>query len=285
MLRLKSGATWKGAVMSNEISAEQHERNFIHDDFLSHATYSLDTLPELYLGELSQPFVDSLVVNINMDFGVGNVMPTVSYDMGSDMLSLNIEPMSIIEYSEKLLAGTEEDMDINVADLAKFFVGAGVARAILSRKAAALPTADQESRLRYTDKICDKTYLWKAVADFDDELRYPHDEKRFKLRTPVEKMGDDQVPTINVLRFVFGASLNFLSEVHDLQVNLPNLFRPELVEEEQSRAIDLNMNLAILDAESAFNIYHESPPYLLYGLSFPMTPAEELTSFFAEPIN
>jgi hypothetical protein len=97
------------------------------------------------------------------------------------------------------------------------------------------------------------------------------------FRQTVEKLNDDQVASINALRFGFGASLNYLSDTHDLQVTIPESFILRLNDQEEARRLDLRTNKAIIDHESAYKLYDDSAPLLSIALSFPMPPSEQQT--------
>lgn len=258
------------------MAAEKQLERLQEGEFEAYAHTALDELAELFLGDEADELKHRLLVNINDRYLTGSVLPTIAYDMSCEAFMLNIEPTSISEYASEQI-DEKVDEDVTVADLSKLLVGAGVARAILASKAAVLTRADLESKHRYHEKICQIGYLWEAVATYDDE----HETS---LLGVLERLGDTTTPQINVVRFAMGASLNYLTDIRSLQTKVPELFQSDLVTVETARETSLVYNLSILEGESAFEIYDGALPTMLWGLSFPMSPAEELTSFFAEPL-
>lgn len=70
-----------------------------------------------------------------------------------------------------------------------------------------------------------------------------------------------------------------MSDVTDWQQELPNKFHELLIEDQRQRKVDLMSFVAIMgDAQDAFNMYDDTVNHVLFGLSFPMSPAEEMRS-------
>ncbi len=228
-----------------------------------------------FIGDEAEEFIDNLEVITDFESNTGIIIPTVGYSRQNGKLNLKIEPNSINDFAEKTLSDYENDAEVSVSDLTRLFVGGGVARAILAWKSLKAKEIDYSASSPYIDKICDKRYLWEAVDKFDDN-------NGTTLRRSVEKLGDEQIPIINIYRFVTGVSLHYLNETIDLQSRIPETFRPILLEEEQSRVNDLKFNLALFEPNTAFDLYDKSAPQLMYALSFPMEPAEEISSIFAQ---
>lgn len=251
------------------------ESQFIIDQQVTHANQAFDVLAPQFLGDdEARVWSERFTIVMVNDNPKGEPIPTVRYDTRTDSLSVRIEPESVLSYAEEITAEQEDSME--PADIVRFLIGAGVARAILAKRALPLQGTDQVDPLRrqIQEALCDRTQLWEAADIYDDE-------EGTNLRCRVEKLNDEQITRINTLRFAFGASLTYLSDTLDLQIHMTDQFREKLVEIEEGRALDLRTALALLDSETAYRVYDDAAPEILYALSFPMTPSEELQSFVA----
>lgn len=251
---------------------DDHEARFTVEHLLEMGKRAAEVLGPIYLGEAdSEKLCAMLEPEIYEGEPHGNVVPTLLYNSKTKKLHFRVELETMLQFAEQ----TAEELDNGVAsaDIVRLLLGAGVARSILAWKALPLRSLeDSPQRRKYQEQLCQKEPLWSAVNIFDEK-------QSTNLRMAVERLGDDQLTRVNILRFAFGASLTHLSDALDWQIQLPNHMRKSLMENEAGREIDLRTALAILEAESAFALYDDATPELLLALGFPMTPGEELDSF------
>lgn len=243
---------------------------FLHNQFTQYFHTAKESLAQFYFDEAGrQAFEDNVKMTIVSDIEKGSVVPTCSYSGKTNSFLVKIETDTIEQAS--LEYGT--DIDESPGDLLKLFVGAGVARSLLAWKT--LPIKLDESdprRLEVQETLFNKQPLL-ALADRIDPCG------DYALKTSVERAGEDEVSKINTLRFVFGVSLQHMTDVTNWQQNLPIKFQDLLLLDQRQRILDLKSYIAILDnAQDAFNMYDDTVDHVLFGLSFPMSPVEELRS-------
>lgn len=248
------------------------ERAFIKEQIADIANKSLEVLGPLYLDDQWESLRGSLryeIVDPNNERG--NVVPTVKWSSKDSAFILEIEPETILNFSEEIsdMAGDE----VMTSDVTRLLVGAGVARCILAWKTLPIGlVGDEKTKRHYQDLLCQGEPVWSAASKFDEE-------NGTNLQMAVERLGDKRMPRVNVLRFCIGASLTHLSNVVNLQIVIPTHMQQELLIQEQARARELSIASAILDRENAFELYDDAVPDMLIAFSFPMSPAEELSSF------
>ncbi len=255
--------------MSFEQDPSSSEAKFIQSQFREYAELALDKLPLQFLGDEAESLRQDVEVIYCEGSDKGDVVPVVSCDFMQRKLLLIVEQGSILEFAEKFVEEAETS-DFSEADIVRLLVGAGVARSILAWKLLPIVGDDvtQEEKEQIQDRICDKKGLWELVDAYDTE-------HKTDLRPSVEKLNDDQVSLVNTLRFAIGASLDYLSDVHDVQIEVPKSFVFRLNEQELARRLDLRTYMAILDQGSAYELYEDAAPLLSYALSFPMCPGEQ----------
>lgn len=242
------------------------------DPFRLMAETSLKKLGHIYLGQEWVELQQSLKFEIRSGEGEqGQIVPLTRFDGRNNQLAMIIEPETIVDYAEQL--EDEVNHGVEVGDIVKLLIGAGVARCIAGWKATKARLSQEQQADDFKELLCRKDELWAAADVFDTET------ERTVLRSAVERLGDGQIIRVNILRFAFGAALNHLFEPMDLQQLIIKHTREELMEKELLRQKELTFNLSWLTSDSAFSIYDDSTPELELALSFPMTPGEERVSF------
>lgn len=249
--------------------------------FLDHvnkiAILSLNELSQRFLGDDAAEFIETIRVVTDSESEKGNAIPKVGMvNLENMRMDLVVETKALEDFADNAVDYATEGVLISKSDIVKLLLGAGAANAVLAWKTLHSIDKDFKEKIYYRDMICNKAYLWEAAASYDDD-------NDTSLRLAVEQLGDDQVPTINAIRFAVGVSLHYLNDSIDLQSRIPELFRPILVEQEESRAQNLSflLDTKVFTLESLFDLYNKSSPELMYGLSFPMEPGEEIDSIFA----
>lgn len=243
------------------------ESAFVDKNLKRYAEAAYEQIAHTFLGENADTLRErfEIVMRRGADQS-GNIIPTAIYDAAKDGITLIVEPEPVIEYASNLT--DEINHEVEEADMARVLVGSGVARTILGYKTAYSDLTGTANRQRYMELICSKEHLWEETATFDDTYGT-------NLRLAVERMGDDQIPRVNMLRFAIGASLRYMSDVPQLQRALVDRQREELINLEAGRDSNLRLNVAWLMTDNAYRIYDDCLPEIEFAFSFPMSPAEE----------
>ncbi len=261
--------------MSEQLTPGYGGERYDCDELLEMGRKAAQVLGKFYLGEQeSENLQEVLKPELYEGEPRGNIVPTLFYNSKDKKLHFRVEIDSILDFADQ----TAEELDDGIvsADIVRLLIGAGVARSILGWKTLPLRfLEDSPQRRAFQEQLCQKEPLWTATSAYDEE-------HGTNLRMTVERLGDEQITRINILRFAFGASLNHLWDAVDWQISVPNHMRKALAEREEERDIDLRTALGILEPESAFALYDDSTPELLLAFSFPMTPGEELANFAVE---
>ena len=243
------------------------ERAFVESTLRQYSFIAYDQIAPVFIGDESHDLRERFKVEVVQDENQDrDCVPVARYTPNKKAISLIIDADIVMNYASELT--DEMHHDVEEADVARILIGAGVARTILGYKTTSADITTEAKRNRYMELLCSKTRLWDEADLFDAEYDT-------NLRQAVERLGDEQISQINFLRFAFGASLRYMSDVSQLQQSLVKRQREELALLESGRAATLRFNLGWLDSANAFAIYDDELPEIEFASSFPMSPAEE----------
>lgn len=230
-------------------------------------------LGRVFLGEtLSSEFMDKMVLDIREpEREKGHIVPTAHYNSQTRLIHLNLEQDSLVRYASEL----SEKHNQSASDITRLFVGAGIARCLVAN--LLLPTKIREEVGGDTvETLKERLYDTESLQVDAEKFDMIHDTSLLKT---VERMGDNEAGSINILRFATGMSLTYMSNVPSWQNEWAGMFQQELLEHEYGRSADLRLALTMLDADSAFKMFDDNLDHNLVAMSFPMSQAETMQFF------
>lgn len=158
----------------------------------------------------------------------------------------------------------------------RVLIGAGVARCVIGWKLLPIKYKhDFQGTEQLQSRLQDRTGLLSYAEHFDMS-------QGTDLETTLQRLPDDRIATINIMRFAVGASLTYSYEGINWQQQWAPLIQRELKAALDLRRMNLATALAIFEPDSAFTLYDDNAPDLFIALSFPMTQGEESSSFAIE---
>lgn len=259
------------------MEAPNPEREFIHNLLKDDIGDAIDNLAKWYLGNEVQAFREKLTVDIVNENERGSQIPSVRYDSRTRQMHMQVEPETMIHFADELAEGT----DLSSRDIVRTLIGAGVARCVLGRKLLPIHLLGEKDPKRHElqRRLADK----KALLAYAERFDAIHGTS---LEGGVMRLGMAEISKTNVLRFAIGASLTHMSDAIEWPPQWYPAVEKRLEEAEHERVLDLITYMAIFKfkAETAFQFYDDTVAQLLLAMNFPMTPAEELSSFAVMPL-
>jgi len=242
-----------GEILNHEV-----RRSFENAKGMAHFYYDSDE---------AEWFIRSTELDIKSQNQKGLVIPTCRFVAKDAKFYVNIEPESVWEAAHLI----NSSIMLNEADITKIIVGIGVGRAILGSKTLPIKQIDNHPRRNDLLNALYDVRPLKAFADQVDPLG------RNNILQSIDRMSEDEISQINSLRFATGASYRQMFGSIFQASDMVMCMQEELCKNQNQRRIELNQAVNILGpVQNAFDFYDITVDNLLFALSAPMTPAEEI---------